>query len=52
MDKIIEELEAIQRLINAEEYKEANTYIDRIKKDILNKQDAGQYIDDLVSNLK
>lgn len=52
MDKIIEELEAIQELINAEEYNEANKYIDKIKKDILNKQSAEQYIDDLVSNLK
>jgi len=52
MNKIIEELETIQKLIDAEECEKASKEIDKLKKEILTKQDASQYIDDLVGNLK
>ena len=49
MNKIIEELETIQKLIDAEECEKASKEIDKLKKEILTKQDASQYIDDLVN---
>ena len=52
MKKLIEGLESIQKLIDNEEYKKASEKIDQIKNEMLSKQDAGQYMDDLVSNLR
>ena len=52
MKEFVNELESVKKMIDNQEYKEANKKIEEMQNKILSSKDVGQYMDDLVGNLK
>lgn len=52
MKEFVNELESVKKMIDNQEYKEANKKIEEMQNKILSSKDVGQYMDDLVDNLK
>lgn len=52
MKEFVNELELVKKMIDNQEYKEANKKIEEMQNKILSNKDVEQYMDDLVGNLK
>lgn len=52
MNEFVNELETVKKMIDNQEYQKANKKIEEMQQKILSIKDVGQYMDDLVGNLR